>query len=45
MVGRYDTDDNGAIGRDEAIAAVVAYFDGVISKEEAIAVITVYFAS
>ena len=44
MVGRYDTDDNGAIGRDEAIAAVVDYFDGVISKEEAIAVITVYFA-
>ena len=45
MVGRYDTDDNEAIDRDEAIAAVVAYFDGVISKEEAIAVITVYFAS
>ena len=44
MVGRYDTDDNEAIDRDEAIAAVVAYFDGVISKEEAIAVITVYFA-
>ena len=45
MVGRYDTDDNGAIDRDEAIAAVVDYFAGVISKEEAIAVITVYFAS
>ena len=45
LVGRYDTDHNGAIGRDEAIAAVVDYFDGVISKEEAIAVITVYFAS
>ena len=45
LVGRYDTDGNGAIDRDEAIAAVVAYFDGVISKEEAIAVITVYFAS
>ena len=44
MVGRYDTDDNEAIDRDEAIAAVVDYFDGVISKEEAIAVITVYFA-
>ena len=44
MVGRYDTDGNGAIGRDEAIAAVVDYFDGVISKEEAIGVITVYFA-
>ena len=44
MLGRYDTDDNGAIGRDEAIAAVVDYFDDVISKEEAIAVITVYFA-
>ena len=43
-VGRYDTDDNGAIDRDDAIAAVVDYFAGVISKEEAIAVITAYFA-
>ena len=44
MVGRYDADESGAIGRDEAIAAVVDYFHGVISKEEAIAVITVYFS-
>ena len=43
-VGRYDTDDNGAIDRDEAIAAVVDYFNGVISKEEAIEVVRVYFA-
>ena len=43
-VGGYDTDDNGAIDRNEAVAAVVDYFDGTISKEEAIAVITVYFA-
>ena len=42
--GRYDTDDNGAIDRDEAIAAVVDYFNGVISKEEAIEVVRVYFA-
>ena len=44
MVGRYDRDDNGAIERDEAIAAVVDYFNGVISKEEAIEVVRVYFA-
>ncbi len=43
-VGRYDTDDNGTIDRDEAIAAVVDYFNGVISKEEAIEVVRVYFA-
>ncbi len=42
--GRYDTDDNGAIDRDEAIAAVVDYFNGVISKEETIEVVRVYFA-
>ena len=42
--GRYDRDDNGAIDRDEAIAAVVDYFNGVISKEEAIEVVRVYFA-
>ena len=42
-VGRYDTDDNGTIDRDEAIAAVVDYFNGVISKEEAIEVVRVYF--
>ncbi len=44
MAGRYDRDDNGAIDRDEAIAAVVDYFNGVISKEEAIEVVRVYFA-
>ncbi len=43
--GRYDRDDNGAIDRDEAIAAVVDYFNGVISKEEAIEVVRVYFAA
>ena len=44
MVGQYDRDDNGAIDRDEAIAAAVDYFSGVINKQEAIAVIRVYFA-
>ena len=44
MAGQYDRDDNGAIDRDEAIAAVVDYFNGVISKEEAIEVVRVYFA-
>ena len=44
MAGQYDRDDSGAIDRDEAIAAVVDYFNGVISKEEAIEVVRVYFA-
>ena len=44
MVGQYDGDDSGAIDRDEAIAAVVDYFNGVINKEEAIEVVRVYFA-
>ena len=42
-VGRYDTDDNGTIDRDEAIAAVADYFNGVISREEALEVISAYF--
>ena len=45
MVGRYDTNDNGAIERDEAIAAVVDYFAGLIDKEEVVAIITYYFQS
>ncbi len=44
MAGQYDRDDNGTIDRDEAIAAVVDYFNGVINKEEAIEVVRVYFA-
>ncbi len=44
VAGRYDRDDNGAIDRDEVIAAVADYFNGVISKEEAIEVVRVYFA-
>ena len=44
MVGQYDGDDSAAIDRDEAIAAVVDYFNGVINKEEAIEVVRVYFA-
>ncbi len=43
MAGQYDRDDSGAIDRDEAIAAVVDYFNSVISKEEAIEVVRVYF--
>ena len=44
MAGRYDGDDSGDINRDEAIAAVVDYFNGTISKDEAIEVVRVYFA-
>ena len=42
VVGRYDTNDNGAIERDEAIAAVVDYFADLIDKEEAVAIVVYY---
>ena len=44
LISRYDRDGNGAIDREEAIAAVVDYFAGLITKEEAIEVIVAYFA-
>ena len=40
----YDDDHDGGIGKDEAIAAVIDYFNGWITKEEAIAVIILYFS-
>ena len=45
VISRYDRDGNGAIDREEAIAAVVDYFAGLITKEEAIEVIVAYFGS
>ncbi len=45
VVDRYDRNDDGAISKDEAIAAVIDYFNGIITKEEAIAVIIAYFSS
>ena len=44
VISRYDRDANGAIDREEAIAAVVDYFAGLITKDEAIEVILFYFA-
>ena len=41
----YDDDGDGAISKDEAIAAVIDYFSDRITKEEAIAVIVLYFSS
>ena len=40
----YDADGNEAIGRDEAVAAVVGYFSGAITQEEAIEIIQLYFS-
>ncbi|CAI8010313.1 LRR receptor-like serine/threonine-protein kinase RCH1 [Geodia barretti] len=45
VVGRYDKDGDGAISKDEAITAVIDYFNGIITKEEAITVIIAYFSS
>ena len=41
---RYDANENGVIDRDEAIAAIVDYFNDVISRDEAIGVIRLYFS-
>ena len=41
----YDDDHNGLISKDEAITAVMDYFEGDITKEQAIAVIILYFSS
>ena len=39
----YDDDGDGAINKEEAITAVIDYFNGDISKDEAIDVILLYF--
>ena len=45
VVDRYDKDGDGKISRDEAITAVIDYFNGIITREEAITVIIAYFTS
>ena len=40
----YDTNDDGRIEKEEARAAVTAYFAGTITKEQARTIITLYFA-
>ena len=41
----YDDDGDGAISRDEAIAAITDYFADRITRDEVLGVITLYFAS
>ena len=41
---RYDANNNGAIERDEAIAAIIDYFNEVITRAEAVGVVRLYFA-
>ena len=41
----YDSDENGAISKNEAIGAVRDYFSGNLTKEQTIAVIRLYFVS
>ncbi len=45
LLTQYDSDENGAIGKREAIAAVRDYFGGNLTKDQTIAVIVLYFAS
>ena len=42
---RYDANENGLIGKSEAISAVIDYFGGLISREEAVAVINLYLSN
>ena len=41
---QYDTNGNGVIDQDEALNAIVDYFNGLITKELVIAVIALYFS-
>ena len=41
----YDDDHDGGINKEEAVTAVIDYFNGHITKDEAIAVIILYFSS
>ena len=41
----YDADSNEIIDREEAIAAVIDYFDGILTKEETLQIIQLYFSS
>ena len=43
IVERYDANDDGVISKDEAITAIMDYFDDKITKAEAIEVIMAYF--
>ena len=45
LLTRYDSDENGAISKNEAIGAVRDYFSGKLTKEQTIAVIKLYFVS
>ena len=44
MMDAYDANDDGVINKDEAITAVIDYFNGEITKDEAIEVILLYFS-
>ena len=45
LLTQYDSDGNGAISKNEAIAAVRDYFSGNLTKKQTIAVIRLYFVS
>lgn len=45
VISRYDSNDNGVIEKNEAVAAVVDYFNGLISKDEALAVVAVHISN
>ena len=44
MMDAYDANDDGVINKDEAITAVLDYFNGDITKDEAIEVVLLYFS-
>ena len=45
LLTQYDSDGDGAISKNEAIAAVVDYFAGRLTKDQTIGIIVLYFTS
>ena len=45
LLTQYDSDSDGAISKNEAIAAVVDYFAGRLTKDQTIGIIVLYFTS
>ncbi len=45
IAAMYDTDEDGLISRDEAIAAVADFFNGDLTRDQALEIIALYFES
>ena len=45
LKSRYDANNDDVIDRDEALAAVVDYFDGLITRDEVLEIVALFFSS